>query len=204
MIPSEQSQVKLAVDLFPQVAIRGLPDFSCNIHSFGCSYWTALGHDAGFAAFCEMPVPNVGIAALKGDNVISDSAWFQKNQDHPEMLVEFERYSDSGDAGKLLSKVQNLLLGYWRWNQQPKLLVLAYWTKGLRNLPDHHAMRATIRDGFSTVTREKISGSSQVGIRFFQFVFVVLPQERWKLSRIIERGIEWAGQDFLYPVRIAC
>ena len=90
----------------------------------------------------------------------------------------------------MVSKVENLLLGYWRWSQQPKLLVLAYWTKGLRNLPDHHAMRATIRSGFTTAAREKVPGTPAVGLRFFQFVFEELPLERWKLTRIIERGTE--------------
>ena len=190
MIPGEPEQLRLAADLFPQAVVRGLPDFSCNIHSFGCSYCTALGHHAGFSTICELPAPNVGVAALMGDNVISDSGWFQKTSDHPDVLVEFERYSDADDAAKLLSKVQNLLLGYWRWSRQPKLLVLAYWTKGLRNLPDHQAMRATIRSGFITVAREKVPGSPAVGLRFFQFVFEALPPERWKLARIIERGIE--------------
>jgi hypothetical protein len=190
MIPEEPEQLKIAADLFPQAVIRGLPDFSCNIHSFGCTYWTALGQHAGFSAICEMPAPNAGVAALKGDNVISDSAWFAKTQDHPEALVEFERYSDEGDGGKLVSKVQNLLLGYWRWNQQPKLLIVAYWTKGLRNLPNHQSMRAIIRNGFTTAARENIPGTRIVGIRFFQFVFEELSPERWKLVRIIERGTE--------------
>ena len=126
MIPGEPSQLQFAAELFPQAVKRGLSDFSCNIHSFGCSYWTALGASLEFSAICEVPAPNVGLAALKGDNVISDSAWFQKDQDHPDVIVEFERYSDAGDSGKLVSKVQNLLLGYWRWSQQPKVLVLAY------------------------------------------------------------------------------
>lgn len=190
MIPGEPEQLKIAADLFPQAVVRGLPDFSCNVHSFGCSYWTALGHHAGFSAICELPAPNVGVAALMGDNVISDSGWFQKASDHLDVLVEFERYSDADDAAKLVSKVRNLLLGYWRWSQQPKTLVLAYWTKGLRNLPDHQAMRATIRSGFTTAARERVPGSPAVGIRFFQFVFEELPPERWKLARIIERGIE--------------
>jgi hypothetical protein len=190
MIPGEPEQLKIAADLFPQAVVRGLPDFSCNVHSFGCSYWTALGHHAGFSAICELPAPNVGVAALMGDNVISDSGWFQKASDHPDVLVEFERYSDADDAAKLVSKVQNLLLGYWRWSQQPKTLVLAYWTKGLRNLPDHQAMRATIRSGFTTAARERVPGSPAVGIRFFQFVFEALQSNRWKLVRIIERGIE--------------
>lgn len=189
MIPNEKEQLQIAADLFPQAVVRGLPDSSCNLHSFGCSYWTALGHCVGYSALCEMPAPNLGPAGLMGDNVISDSAWFNKTQDHPEMLVEFERYSDARDADKLRSKVENLLLGYWRWSQQPKLLVLAYWTKGLRNLPDHQAMREIIRTGFRTAARENVSGSHQVAIRFFQFVFEEIPPERWKLGRIIERGI---------------
>lgn len=190
MIPGEPAQLAIAADLFPQAAIRGLADFSCNIHSFGCSYWTALGHRSGFSAICEMPAPNAGVAASMGDNVISDSAWFQKTEDQPEVLVEFERYSDLDDEGKLLVKAQNLLLGYWRWGQRPHLLVLAYWSKGLRNLPNHRSMRDMIRNGFVTTAREKVPGAPAAGIRFFQFVFEELPRELWKLARIIERGSE--------------
>ena len=32
LIPEEPEQLKIAADLFPQAVIRGLPDFSCNIH----------------------------------------------------------------------------------------------------------------------------------------------------------------------------
>lgn len=190
MIPGGPEQLRIAASIFPQAVDRGMPDFSCNIHSFGCSLWTALGHHAGFSAICEMPAPNAGVAAFQGDNVISDCAWFQKTQDYPDVLVEYERYSDASDAAKLVAKVQNLLLGYWRWSQHPKLLLLAYWTKGLRNLPDHQAMREVIRNGFTTAVREKILGSRTVTIRFFQFVFEEVPTERWKLTRIIERGTE--------------
>jgi hypothetical protein len=190
MLPSAQDQLRVAEEMFPQVVVRGLLDYSCNIHSFGCSYWTALGQREGFSALCEVPAPNSGVAAMMGDNVISDSAWFTKTKDDPEVLVEFERYSDASDEMKLLYKAQNLLLGYWRWNQQPKLLVLAYWTKGLRNLPDHNAMRQNIRKGFCTVARESVPGTRTVTIRFLQFVFEEMPSAKWKLTRIIERGIE--------------
>jgi hypothetical protein len=190
MIPGGPEQLKIAANLFPQAVDRGMADFSCNIHSLGCSFWTAVGHHAGLSAICEMPAPNVGVAAFQGENVISDSAWFQKTEDHPQVLVEFERYSDAADAGKLVTKVQNLLLGYWRWSQQPKLLVVAYWTKGLRNLPDHQAMKEIIRNGFTTAARENIPGSRSVGIRFFQFVFEAVPSELWKLTRIMVRGTE--------------
>ena len=67
---------------------------------------------------------------------------------------------------------------------------MAYWTKGLRNLPNHQSMRAIIRNGFTTAARENIPGTRTVGIRFFQFVFEELSPERWKLVRIIERGTE--------------
>ena len=38
---------------------------------------------------------------LKGDNVISDSAWFAKTQDHPEAAGRIRALSDEGDAAKL-------------------------------------------------------------------------------------------------------
>jgi hypothetical protein len=190
MIPAEPEQLKIANDLFPQSTGQGLRDYSCNIHSFGCSYWTALGLQSGYSSICEQPAPNVGIAALKGENIISDSAWFQKTKDHPDVLVEFERYSDENDASKLMGKLHNLLLGYWRWSEQPRILILAYWTKGLRNLPDHRSMKNVIRNGFMTSAREPVPGSSKVEIRFYQFVFEPQVTELWRLVHIKERGTE--------------
>lgn len=190
MIPDTNQLKQKATEWFPLVENPGLPDFSCTIHSFGCTFWTALGLDAGYSALCEMPAPNAGAAALKGVNVISDSAWFQREHDYPEVLVEFERYSDATDAPKLRSKVENLLLGYWRWDCRPKLLVLAYWTKGLRNLPDHKVLRDTVRNGFTTVSREKVEGTTSVGLRFFQFIFEEQSNAHWRLTRIIERGAQ--------------
>jgi hypothetical protein len=189
MIP-EANQLKMMADeMYPLVTQRGLTDFSCNIHSFGCSFWTTLSHRAGYSAVCEMPAPNAGPAGLTGLNVISDSAWFEPSENHPDVLVEFERYADEYDGVKLRIKVENLLLAYWRWEARPEHLVLAYWTRGLRNLPDHKILREIVRNGFVTAAREKVAGSRTVNLRFFQFLFDELPGGRWKLSRIIERGM---------------
>jgi hypothetical protein len=140
-------------------------------------------------ALAEMPAPHFGEAAWKGQDVISDSAWFRRDSERPEVLVEFERYSDEMDAAKLAGKVQNLVLGHWRWAESPRLLVLAYWSKGLRNLPDHQKLRSIVRDGFQTIARESVKGCRNARIVFVQFLFDEAPGNRWKLARVLERGV---------------
>lgn len=168
---------------------RGLADTSCALHSIGMTYWNLVGTMSGFHAVAEMPAPAQGPYGFVGDDVRNDSAWFQPTADVPLTLVEFERYSGITDEPKLAGKVNCLLLAHHRWQMMPKVLILAYWTKGLAALPDHASLRRRVRQGFETTARERVVGAADAVVLFFQFVLQESIDSRWRLTQVIERGV---------------
>lgn len=169
---------------------RGIADTSCALHSMGMTYWSLMGTMLGFDAIAEMPAPVEGAYGFVGDDVRSDSAWFSPEATHPSVIVEFERYSGQLDEGKLSGKVNSLLLAHHRWLTVPKTLILAYWTKGLAALPDHDALRRRAKQGFETSAKERVTGASDVTVLFFQFVLQSANDTRWRLTQVIERGVQ--------------
>lgn len=167
---------------------RGLPDYSCSLHSAGTTYWNTLGAMLDFDAIVEMPAPQIGPFAFAGDDVRSDSLWFDRSGHHPIVVVEFERYTRQTDQLKLSGKVDNLLLAYHRWDQQPQVLVLSYWTKGLAALPNHEVLRQRVSQGFTTSAQERVDGARGCELLFFQTVLSESEFGRWRLSEIRERG----------------
>jgi hypothetical protein len=168
----------------------GLEDYSATLHSTGMSYWNLVGSSLGYDAIAEMPAPQVGPYAFVGDDVRNDSVWFQGNSHEPVALVEFERYKGHSDESKLLGKMDRLLLAYHRWGQRPEALILSYWTKGLASLPDHRRLRRRVKDGFETAARETVTGSVKCRVAFFQAVLQETDDGRWRLSQLIERGVQ--------------
>jgi hypothetical protein len=168
---------------------EGVEDYSCAIHSTGMSYWNAMGTAFGFDAIGEMPAPQSGRYAFAGDDVRSDSVWFDQVAHSPSVVVEFERYTRLTDEAKLIGKVDNLLVAHHRWNQRPRILVLAYWTKGLASLPDHALLRARVRNGFVTNAKEIVEGAANCEVLFFQAVLQQSDGGKWRLAQIIERGV---------------
>ncbi len=188
-IRKETSELSLAKRHLGLWTDRGVADTSCALHSIGMTYWNLMGTIAGFDAIAEMPAPAEGVFGFVGDDVRNDSVWFPSGLDLPTVLVEFERYSGQTDEGKLAGKVSSLLLSYHRWQNSPKTLILAYWTKGLAALPDHGALRQRLKLGFETSAKERVSGASDADILFFQFVLQSTDDTRWRLTQVIERGV---------------
>lgn len=173
---------------FPAWVNEGIPDYLCSIHSLGVTFWTTLGQALGLVAVGEMPALHQTEKTYgAGKEIISDSVWFRDRFD-PCVLVEFERYAGEQDAAKLSDKFDNLLLAYHHWGSQADLLVLAYWTKGLVNLPNHDLYKKRLRDGFSFAGRSFVPGSASVRPLFFQFILSDTEDGRWKLDKILERG----------------
>jgi hypothetical protein len=168
---------------------EGVEDYSCAIHSTGMSYWNAMGTALGFDAIGEMPAPQSGTYAFAGDDVRSDSVWFERGTHSPSVVVEFERYTRSSDEGKLIAKVDNLLLAHHRWDRRPGILVLAYWTKGLASLPNHGLLRSRVTGGFVTTAKERVEGTATGEVLFFQTVLQQAESNKWRLVQIVERGV---------------
>jgi hypothetical protein len=104
-------------------------------------------------------------------------------------LAEFERYSGTADEGKLVSKVKNLLLAHHRWGAEAECIVLAYWTKSLRDLPNHELLVDTFRRGFPTSAMETVDGSSSGSLLFYQFILKDADPGVWRLDQVKERGV---------------
>jgi hypothetical protein len=175
-----------AKDLFPLWTSRGLPDGT--IHSAGVSLLTTLGQTLGYESYCEMPAPRQGRYAHVGDDVRSDSAWFDRGTGRAVLLAEFERYTGIVDEGGLLAKVRNLLLAHHRWGEAPECVVLAYWTKSLRDLPDHDALANAYRRGFHTRAMEPVDGTSNGALSVYQFILKETDSGWWRLDSVKERG----------------
>lgn len=170
-------------------AERGLSDYSCTIHSTGITYWNLIGRALGFVSIGEFPAPQDGPYAFVGGDVRSDSVWFDAISFLPVTLVEFERYSNASDEVKLIGKVENLLLGYHRWQQKPSALVLAYWTKGHLTLPQHEKLRKRIRSGFEATAKERVRGATACDVFFIQTILTETTDGLWRLSQVLERGV---------------
>jgi hypothetical protein len=168
---------------------KGLSDVSCTLHSTGMSYWNLIGTVLGYDAIGELPAPHDGPYTVVGDDVRSNSVWFEAPSHQPHVLVEFERYTGKTDETKLIGKVDNLLLAHHRWGQQPAVLILSYWTKGLVSLPDHAILRHRVQHGFMTRAKEQVEGSGRCQIFFFQTVLQQTIEGRWRLLQVIERGM---------------
>lgn len=184
---TELLAMRSAKDLFPLWTSRGLPDGT--IHSAGVSLLTTLGQTLGYESYCEMPAPRQGRYAHVGDDVRSDSAWFDRGTGHAVLLAEFERYTGIVDEGGLLAKVRNLLLAHHRWCQAIECVVLAYWTKSLRDLPDHGALAHDYRRGFQTRAMEPVDGATSGALLVYQFILKETDSGYWRLDSIKERGI---------------
>lgn len=173
---------------FPMMSDWGVKDDDTLIHSLGCSYWMALGHHLGYSGVVEVPSP-LTYAIRSNHDVRSDAVWFDKETQKPNLVVEFERYSGTNsDQIKLTDKVKNLLLAHRRWDLQPDVVALAYWTNGLKTLPDHQGLKTIFEQGFKLSNGEFVEGSSSRQLLLLNFVFQSDKQGKHCLIDVVKRG----------------
>jgi len=173
---------------FPMLSQWGVKDEDTLIHSLGCSYWMQLGHHLGYSGVVEVPAP-LTYALRVNHDVRSDAVWFSYQDKQPKLVVEFERYGGtSSDRNKLEGKVKNLLLAYLRWSCAPEIIVLAYWTIGLKTLPNHQKLKKLYADGFSFGSGEYIKGANPSRLMFMNFVFEMGSDNLYRLVSVIPRG----------------
>lgn len=185
----EAESLKIAKLVLPSWFSEGVDDYSCAIHSLGCTYFTNLGRDFGYQAVAEYPCPHFGPMAFVGNDVRCDSAWFRTDSFSLVAAVEFERYEGVSDAGNLSRKVQSLSLAYHRSATKPSIAILAYWTKMSAALPDHESLSQTFRCGFETAAKQKVPGVLDCGLMIYQMVHEQDARtKKWKMWKMIERG----------------
>lgn len=154
-------------EAYPVLVQQGVKDSDVFMHSIGCSIWNTLGHTLGYMAVVEGPAP-----AGSGDNIRSDSVWFDKRNIAPRVLIEFERY-DGTDRGKakLVEKLTNLMEASTRWSSQPDLLVLSAWSSGLVSAPDFSELAKMFRSGVSNSKGIRISTPTSCSLLLHRMVF---------------------------------
>lgn len=185
----EAETLSVARSVLPSWFSEGLDDYSCAIHSLGCTYFTNLGRELGFQSVAEYPCPQIGPMAFVGSDVRCDSAWFRTDKFDLVAAVEFERYEGITDASKLLKKVQSLSFAYHRSETKPLVAILAYWTKKSAALPDHDALQNAFRHGFDTSEKQRVPGVPNCRLLIYQLVHEQDARTRkWKLWKMIERG----------------
>ncbi len=186
LIKGQMSVAGFVTDAFPAMAKWGVEDQDVMIHSLGVSCWNSLGHELGFMAVAECPAPFSGIA---GDDIRSDSVWFNKETRQPVVVVEFERYDGTENGrNKLLEKAENLLETNRRWHGVPQVLILAVWSNGMVSAPDYKLFNRTIRDGFKNRKGSIIKGNSKAHFLFSRFCFQQVHGEKLHLDRIFFEG----------------
>ena len=185
-IITEISDLETARKLLPIWTDWGIEDYGVLIHSLGVTYLTLLGDRLGYVSVAEVPAPCKGQYAFVGDNVRSDSVWFERTTQVPLMIAEFERYSGKEDGSKLENKVRNLLLAQHRWETKAELLILAYWTKKLVSLPQNLKLDQIIKQGFTTKAGEIVKGNRKGRLFLFQF-FMKEKNNLLYLSNILTR-----------------
>ncbi|MFT5634889.1 MAG: hypothetical protein ACI89T_000320 [Cognaticolwellia sp.] len=173
---------------FPMMSDWGVKDEDTLIHSLGCSYWMELGHHLGYCGVVEVPAP-LTYAIRSNHDVRSDAVWFDKKSQKPNLVVEFERYSGTNsDKIKLTDKVKNLLLAHRRWKLEPDFVVLAYWTNGLKTLPDHQGLKTLFEQGFKLANGEVVEGCNSKQLLLLNFVFQSDKQGTHRLVDVVKRG----------------
>ena len=154
---------------YPILTDWGVRDQDVLVHSLGCSAWTALGQELGCIAVCECPAPVAYSADIR-----SDSVWFSRSSQKPEVLIEFERFEGSNRGQqKLDEKVCNLLDSAARWGDVPKLLVLSAWSKGVVSAPDTSKLMERCKIGFKTSVGVAVPPIRGATVLFNRMIFNV-------------------------------
>ncbi len=178
--------VEAASTHLPMWTEWGVRDVGHLVHSLGCTFLTAAGHDLGFAAVSEVPAPREGPLAHVEEDVRSDSVWFERTTRRVALVAEFERYA--GKQKDLSPKIETLLLAQQRWGCEDTTLLLAYWSVGLVTLPDHDYLRSIVRGGFGAMGGVRVPGNPKARLMFYQFVVRVGRDGLLRLENIIRRG----------------
>jgi len=99
----------------------GTKDKDALLHTLGINFFSALARAAGYIGLAEFPIPRAQQWQRKLVRV--DSAWFDRANRRPVVLVEFERFS----LDTVLEKLTNLYVAAHGFEVAPDLLLLCIW-----------------------------------------------------------------------------
>lgn len=167
MVDTSVPSIEWVQRCFPITTNGLLDDRDVFVHSIGCSIWNTFGHEKGYMAIVECPAPNTHAADIR-----SDSGWFKIHQDHPNCLIEFERYQGVQDQQKIECKLKNLMEACSRWEFSADVLILSIWSKGIVASPDLTALKNIFYRGFTNSKGLRIQLPSTITVILNRFYFV--------------------------------
>ncbi|MCG7584802.1 hypothetical protein [Photobacterium sp. OFAV2-7] len=169
---------------YPALTEWGVKDEDVILHSLGCSVWNTLGHELGLMAVVEAPAP-VGA----GNDIRSDSVWFDRQSRQPEVLVEFERYDGTvRDKQKIEHKLSNLMEAYHRWECKPTVLILSIWSQGVVSAPDITGLYQRFSRGTTNSKGMFIPGIADAELMVNRFFFNRMPDGNLRLQSLSFSG----------------
>jgi len=121
----------LRSQFFPMLTAFGIRDYTDTVRTFGLNYLTEIGRRIlGITAVSDYPVlPQGKYNARDFREVRLGSVWFEKQNNQPFLIAEFERYDDQpGKSSSFRQRIEDLLLGYHQLGDKPKLVLLVFWT----------------------------------------------------------------------------
>ncbi|KAJ51233.1 hypothetical protein BD780_003479 [Clostridium tetanomorphum] len=165
--------------LFPMMTKFGVRDYSETVHSLGLNYITAIGREFNeVVSLSEYPVyPHVAIKGynefkiaennevygVSKANIISqvrpDSVWFDKFENTPVLICEFERYENNRRKDKMLKeKIQNLLVAYHQLGSNVPYILFVYWSYSGIAAEGISEYISILDDGFKTSDGKNVAG----------------------------------------------
>lgn len=173
----EFTTLKLARQHLPMWTDWGVEDVSSTLHSLGLTYLVTLGQALGYAACVEFPV-DAGIRA--------DVIWWDKSTQKPVAVFEFERHKDGSE---LLEKAKNLLLAFHRFERNPRMFGLVFWTKHFYPLEQTtlKGLWSIFQHGFRTSGGHQIPGADPKLLKVFEVLHQSGEKGRHRLKQIEER-----------------
>jgi hypothetical protein len=149
---------------FPMLSGFGIRDYSDTVRSFTLNYLTAIGRRVpGLTAISEYPVfPNSKFNARDYREVKLGSVWFEKINNRPLLVAEFERYEDiPGKSKSFREKLEDLLIGFHQLGGLPKIVLFVYWTYPGTNITRVDKLAKILEQGFSQSNTSLVSGVTE-------------------------------------------
>lgn len=165
-----------------------------SLHSYMLSALLLLGDRLGYSAVCDSPVFDKLDNLLLGEgSKRPDSVWLERGTETVRVLIEFERYT----TNSLAAKTRNLLVMANSCSEDIELLVLMYWTVGVKDRLDLQAAYELARKGLCS--KGVKVGPARCPVLLLE-TLVKRRRERLAIDGLIARKFIHGGEDKQYMV----
>lgn len=158
----------LRSQFFPMLTGFGIRDYSDTVRTFALNYLTEIGRRVlGITAVSDYPVlPQGKYNARDYREVKLGSVWFEKHNNQPFLIAEFEKYEDTpGKSINFRERLEDLIIGYHQLGGQPKIVLLIYWTYLGTDITRVAKNLKILEQGFSLANTGLVAGVNKENTR---------------------------------------